>query len=90
VRWRLGKEHLGWQFTVRLMEEIDAFIEPILELGLEAAPDYVDAAAVHARLERYRLAKDIGGQEFFYSTLALMLWVRRLGGGLLASESQQS
>jgi len=78
VRWRLGKEHLGWQFTVRLMEEIDALIEPILEQGLEATRDYVDAESVRARLKKYELGRDIGGQEFFYETIALMLWVRRI------------
>jgi len=84
VRWRLGKEHLGWQFTVRIMEETDAFIEPIVEQGLEAARDYVDVAAVRAHLRKYRLTKDIAGQEFFYETLALMLWIRRVTGSFMA------
>ncbi len=90
VRWRLGKEHLGWQFTVRLMEEIDPFIEPVLEQGLEATRDYVDAAVVRARLEEYRLAGNIEGQEFFYVSLALMLWVRRLVGNCSASRPQSA
>lgn len=81
VRWRLGKEHLGWQFTVRLMEETDALVEPLLELGLEAAREYIDAATVRARLKKYRISRDIEGQEFFYEVLTLMLWVRRVAGG---------
>ena len=81
VRWRLGKEHLGWQFTVRLMEKTDALVEPLLELGLEAAGAYVDAAALRARLKKYRINRDIEGQEFFYETLTLLLWVRRVAGG---------
>jgi len=80
VRWRLGKEHLGWQFTVRLMEETHVLIEPLLDLSLEAARGYVDADTVRARLKKYKLAQDIEGQEFFYEAIALMLWVRRVAG----------
>jgi asparagine synthetase B (glutamine-hydrolysing) len=87
VRWRLGKEHLGWQFTVRLMEESDMSMASMLELGLEAAQEYVDADAVRVRLEKYRLTKDIAGQEFFYETLALMLWLRRVTGRFSGSRS---
>ena len=83
VRWRLGKEHLGWQFTARLMEETDAFIEPILEQGLEAARDYVDADTVRARLKKHKLVRDIGGQEFFFEILTLMLWIRRITGQII-------
>ena len=63
------------------MEKTDALVEPLLELGLEAAGAYVDAAALRARLKKYRINRDIGDQEFFYETLTLMLWVRRVVGG---------
>jgi len=87
VRWRLGKEHLGWQFTVRLMDESEASMESMLEIGLELAREYVDVDVVRARLEKYRLTKDIAGQEFFYETLALMLWLRRVTGRFSDSRS---
>ncbi len=80
VRLRLGKEHLGWHFTARLMEESEPFMDSMLELGLEAAGEYADVNAVRTRFKRYKIAKKLEDQEFFYETVALMLWVRRVTG----------
>jgi len=80
VRWRLGKEHLGWQFTVRMMEETDAFMAPLLEQCLDVARDYLERGAVRDRLEKYSLAKTIEDREFFYEIMTLLLWLRRLIG----------
>jgi asparagine synthase (glutamine-hydrolysing) len=78
VRWRLGKEHLGWQFTVRLMKETDELLAPPLEHYLNVARDYVDRDAVRDRLEKYSFAKNIEDREFFYEIMTLLLWLRRL------------
>jgi asparagine synthase (glutamine-hydrolysing) len=80
VRWRIGKEHLGWQFTVRLMEESDALMGPILEPDLATAGEYVDIDTVRAHLESYKTALGSEGQELFYETMTLMLWLRRIAG----------
>jgi len=76
----LGKEHLGWQFTVRMMEETDAFMAPLLEQCLDVARDYLERGAVRDRLEKYSLAKIIEDREFFYEIMTLLLWLRRLIG----------
>lgn len=78
VRWRLGKEHLGWQFTVRTMEETNEFVAPLLEHYLDVARDYVDRGAMRDRLEKHGFARNIEEREFFYEIMTLLLWLRRL------------
>lgn len=80
VRWRTGKEHLGWQFTIRLIEESDDFLNSIMERALETAGDYVDRNAVRTRLRKYAVDGDSRDREFFYEILTLLFWLRRLSG----------
>ena len=42
VRWRRGKEHLGWAFTVALMEAIRDDMRCRVDENLERVSDYVD------------------------------------------------
>ncbi len=78
VRRRLGKEHLGWQFIVRLMDETDGFVSRTLEQSLDSLADYVDVNAVRTRHQKYQASRDYGDQLFIYEMMTLILWMRRL------------
>lgn len=84
VQWRLGKEHLGWQFTRRLMAESHDFIAARLTQDMDLVAPYVRSDLVVQRLKAYLAApKDVSphaeaDQEFIYEVMTLALWLRRL------------
>lgn len=79
VRTRLGKEHLGWQFTARLMEETGDFVTQLLENDLDKAAAYVDVKTVRNRLHRYRQRPESGpDRQFIFEIATLVGWIRGL------------
>lgn len=78
VRWRLGKEHLGWQFVVRVMDETDGRVSLTLEQGLDLLGSYVDGDIVRARHKKYQADKGSADRRFVYDMATLMLWRCRL------------
>lgn len=84
VRWRLGKEHLGWQCTQRVMGESQAFIQECFERDLGFVQEFVDTSAIKTRLGRYLKRGKTGGArrdddcQFLYDKLAMILWLKRI------------
>lgn len=79
VCWRLGKEHLGWHFTARLMNETRPFVANTLAQDLERKlGDYVDVSAIRARLERYALSGSFIDADYLYEIMVLLLWLKRI------------
>jgi asparagine synthase (glutamine-hydrolysing) len=78
VRWRLGKEHLGWQFVVRILEESDALVSATSTREMDALEKYVDVDILRVRYTRYQASRDDAEREFVYGIATLMLWIKRL------------
>lgn len=84
VRQRTGKEHLGWHFPGRLMDETDTFVARIMAQKLNVLGDYVNVKAVRARYAHYRESRDAGcgqfiDERYYFSELAsLILWLDRI------------
>lgn len=81
VRKRLGKEHLGWKFICRVMDETHGFVTRTLEQGLEQLEEYVTVDAVRARLARYQIHGNNIERESVYSIVTLILWMQRIADG---------
>ncbi len=80
VRWRLGKEHLGWNFASRLMKETHAMASRIIEQEIEGIDKYVDARVVW---EKYGKCCEPNGDaewEGVYDISTLVLWLKRIMG----------
>jgi len=78
VRLRLGKEHLGWLFAGRLMDETGAFVSRTLEQNLDSLEPFVDINAVRARSERYQMPGRELDRQFVFEMVSLASWMRRL------------
>ncbi|MDP3620164.1 MAG: asparagine synthase-related protein, partial [Ramlibacter sp.] len=86
VRWRLGKEHLGWKLTGRLMDESRLFVEHTLRHELDRLADFVNVDIVRRRIERYlqgSLDTDEHQQDrqLVHDLMVLIMWSKRLDTG---------
>ncbi len=77
VRWRRGKEHLGWSMTCRLMDETHEFVIRTLETGLESVSKYVNTDVVRFTIKNYNLCKNDTDRALLYNLTTLILWLRR-------------
>lgn len=80
MRQRTGKEHLGWQFTARLMDETAEFVSQTMAQSLEVLGDYADVDSVQTRYEEYIKSRDMSELQFLYEIMTLLLWARRITG----------
>jgi asparagine synthase (glutamine-hydrolysing) len=78
IRWRTGKEHLGWHFICRLMDETHGFVSQNMGESFEVAGRYTDIKAVRARYAGYCTSKGSDERQDLHDTMTLMLWTRRL------------
>lgn len=77
VLWRSDKEHLGWNFVARLMEESHPFVSTTLEQNRRLLEEYVDLRAIRPRNDHGRL-KGGADPELMYDATVLALWLRRV------------
>jgi asparagine synthase (glutamine-hydrolysing) len=76
VRWRRGKEHLGWAFTQALMSNHGKLRCDEVEASLESLSDYVDVLA-RQRIRNCLLDQnDLPFSEDAYNALHLGAWLR--------------
>ena len=75
VRWRRGKEHLGWYFTRALMDEAGYLTGRGEEPNIEIVSRYVDVGAARAAW-RSHLRGDPIRAEWVYSLSYLDGWLR--------------
>jgi hypothetical protein len=78
VRWRLSKEHLGWNFATRLMRESDELLAQTLEQHLSVLERFVDVKAVNALFAEYGTRDGFMERMNVYDIIVLALWVRRI------------
>ena len=53
VVWRVGKEHLGWHFFHRLMDESRKLVHDTLEHGLDGIEEFLNMNAVRERFSEF-------------------------------------
>ncbi|HEU5373513.1 MAG TPA: asparagine synthase-related protein [Gaiellaceae bacterium] len=84
VRWRRGREHLGWMFTSAVVRSAAPDIYGALEDGLNLLEPYVDSARIPPLA--LRLAEgDAESQGVAYTLYCLVEWLRRHAGSRAAS-----
>ncbi|MSR12856.1 MAG: asparagine synthetase B [Gammaproteobacteria bacterium] len=79
VQWRLGKEHLGWNFVHRLMDESDTLISNALEQNPEIFSGYLSTKVISDLREKRRSGKDENDWESLYDAITFALWLKRIG-----------
>ncbi len=77
VRWRRGKEHLGWTFTGALMARMPARMQHDIEAGWDLILPFVDPAAVRGACHGYFEANDPAQAERVYEAAHLAAWLQR-------------
>ena len=77
IRWRSGKEHLGWHFIGRLMRETQSLVAHSMDRDLAAAERYIDVAAFRKRCAKYCASKGLDEWDNMYNTIVLMHWLQR-------------
>jgi asparagine synthase (glutamine-hydrolysing) len=77
VAWRAGKEHIGWNFFYRAMDEIDASLPTMLKDGLRPVESFVDIAAAQRCHTSWTERKTHIDRERLFDVLTLASWVRR-------------
>jgi asparagine synthase (glutamine-hydrolysing) len=77
VRDRVGKEHLGWNFANRLMNETHGFVAETMARSVHPLAGYVDTAAVQRLYARYRETKRVGDCEQLHDVVTAALWLER-------------
>ena len=78
VLQRLGKEHLGWHFIVRAMDESPGFVSRTFEAGLGCLEKYLDVDAVRVRYESYKRYGNDVDRLFVYELVTAILWLQRV------------
>jgi len=81
VLWRVGKEHLGWAFTLSLFDHWQGWSGE-LEAGKPLLRRYVDANRLEASNQRQGNALD---REQLFKLFFLLNWLRRSGMGCPAA-----
>ena len=78
VVWRVGKQHVGWNFFYRLMDETPQRTTFTMEQGLQKVDNFVDPQAARRQYETYLAT---GGahdaREKIYDLVTLVSWMHR-------------
>ena len=77
VRWRRGKEHLGWAFTVGLMETMQDNIQLAIMTNIDTLSPYLDKNRLNHACKSYFDDNDPDQAEKVYEAFHLALWLKR-------------
>jgi hypothetical protein len=77
VRWRRGKEHLGWAFTFALMQLCKDRLRIDIERNRSTISQYVDMQAVEHACEAYCRTGHSHDAENLYLVAHLAVWLER-------------
>lgn len=75
VRWRVGKEHLGWAFTSALVGDMRGRMRRDLEANLDVVRPYVTREAIE-NSRSFEAARGATRQQEAYHVLLLAEWLR--------------
>ncbi len=77
VRWRRGKEHLGWAFTTALMALTKNRIRNIMDTNWPIMSSYINREAVRKAYHAYFDKEDTVESEKIYEAAHLGVWLNR-------------
>lgn len=77
VRWRIGKEHLGWQFTVALMALDRCRLEFASRESMSILSDWIHSDAVRHAFRAYFDSRDLNVAETVWDVVHLVDWLKR-------------
>ena len=77
VRWRRGKEHLGYYFVRSAMESSQKLVYSRLQGDLGTLEAYINKEVLEHRLKMYQNENDDNSTMFLYDILTLLLWIER-------------
>jgi asparagine synthase (glutamine-hydrolysing) len=75
VRWRPGKQHLGWSFTVALMEKMRNRMRLAMEANWGIIAPYVNVGAMRSVCRSYFDGGDPSQAEKLYEAAHLAVWL---------------
>ena len=78
VRWRIGKEHVGWNFSQKLLNETKAFAPQFTKNKLGPLTEYIDQSVVLAHMDDFFKCKRDQYAESCFWIATLALWLHRL------------
>lgn len=76
VRWRLGKEHLGWTFVCRLLDESPELIARTMQDGLARISGFVDAETARNQHTELRKSPSDSSRLNVFRLVTLSLWAQ--------------
>ncbi len=77
VRWRRGKEHLGWAFTVDLMSTMQTRVRSIIDDNMDLLSKYVHEEKIREICRSYFEQGDPTQEETVYEAAHLAAWLSR-------------
>ena len=77
VRWRQGKQHLGWEFTQALMETRRSQTKLDIDRNTDLLINYVDMNKITRICQSYFGGKDLTQCDLLYDTARLAVWLRQ-------------
>jgi asparagine synthase (glutamine-hydrolysing) len=77
VRWRRGKEHLGWACTTAFMKLAQLRLQAAIEANSGIISPYVDLDALRRACRAYFEAGDMERADKVYEAASLGVWLRR-------------
>ena len=76
VRWRLGKQHLGWAYTAKFMEIIQENLRLAINENMNILKQFVDEKALNNACQSYFAAKDPEQAQKVYEAAHLAVWLK--------------
>jgi asparagine synthase (glutamine-hydrolysing) len=77
VRWRRGKEHLGWAFTQTLMDTWRSQTKRDIDINTELLSSYVNMEKMSKLRVSYCDGGNLPQSELVYEAAQLAVWLRR-------------
>ena len=76
MRWRMGKEHLGWAYTLKLMETMQEYLRFAIIENMNILMPFLDEDAVNNAGQSYFADNDPGQAEKVYEAAHLAVWLK--------------
>lgn len=75
VSWRSGKEHLGWRFAWRIMQESRNQLKAEMECHLERVGPYIDSARTRACYQAFKAGNAGVDWQSLFHIITLSYWL---------------
>ncbi|MBK6555911.1 MAG: hypothetical protein IPG16_01345 [Comamonadaceae bacterium] len=78
VRFRKGKEHLGWHFAEQVMRASEAFIANTITHKIEVLQEFVDKKSIRELHQTWRDSPDWDSADHLHGLLTISGWLDRI------------